>query len=79
MIPSKEIQNLIDEMFRIAADQRGDPAKRGMVGLAAPQIGVFKRIILVDIGVDTQRRAWGEIKAFINPRIIEQSSETAVD
>lgn len=79
MILSKEIQDLIDHMFKVAAGERGDPSSRGMVGLAAPQIGVFKRIILVDIGVDTKRRTWGEIKIFINPRIIEQSSDTHID
>ena len=78
-IASKETQGLIDQMYKIAAGERNEPEKRGMVGLAAPQIGVFKRVILVDIGVDTKRRAWGELRAYINPRIIHQSDEVALD
>ncbi len=76
---SKEIQDLVDWMFKISTGERNDPEKRGLVGLAAPQVGAFKRIIIVDIGVDTKRREWGELKAYINPRIIEKSPELVID
>jgi peptide deformylase len=74
-IQSKEIQSIIDRMFFIAQGQRTDPNQRAMVGLAAPQIGISKRIILVDIGVDTEKRELGELTAFINPEIIWASDE----
>lgn len=78
-IVSAETQSLIDKMYKIAAGERNEPEKRGMVGLAAPQIGVLKRVILVDIGVDTKRRAWGELRAYINPRIVNRSEELVTD
>ena len=58
-IHSKETQDLIDGMFKISHGERGEPEKRGLVGLAAPQIGILKRVIIVDIGVDTRRKEWG--------------------
>lgn len=78
-IRSKETQDLIDWMLKISNEERREPEKRGLVGLAAPQIGVLKRVIIVDIGVDTKRKKWGKLKVYINPRIIEKSSELMID
>ena len=80
-IPLAEIpsQDLIDLMFKLSAGERGDPKKRGLVGLAAPQIGEFKRIIMVDIGVDTTRREWGELRVYVNPQIVDRSEELVTD
>src|SRR3989338_767615 len=69
------VQETIDEMLKIASGERGDVEKRVMVGLAAPQIGIGKRIILVDIGVDKDRKDLGKLVAYINPEIVWQSEE----
>jgi peptide deformylase len=54
-------QELIDDMFETMYDANG-------VGLAAPQVGVLKRIIVID--------TTGEDPILlINPRIVEQSGE----
>lgn len=48
------------------------------VGLAAPQIGVSKRFIVVDTfytGTDAQNEK-SALQAFVNPRIVERSEET---
>ncbi|MDO5538800.1 MAG: peptide deformylase [Eubacteriales bacterium] len=39
------IKELIDDMFETMYDQNG-------VGLAAPQVGVLKRIVVIDVGED---------------------------
>lgn len=39
-------------MLKVAYGQQEDPQKPVMVGLAAPQIGISKRIILVDVLAD---------------------------
>lgn len=78
-IKSDEIQSIIDLMYKVAAGERTDPAQKSMVGLAAPQIGIKKRIILVDIGVSTQRRELGSLLAFINPVITWYSDEMILD
>lgn len=68
-----KLQVTIDVMLRVAKGQQGNPSRPTLVGLAAPQIGVIKRIILV--GVDAT--GMGEeptFKIFINPIIIEPSN-----
>lgn len=75
-ILSEETQSLIDQMFEIARGEREELKDVVMVGLAAPQIGIAKRIILVDVGIDGKTKELGELKAYINPQIIWSSSET---
>lgn len=54
-------KNLIDDMFETMYEADG-------VGLAAPQVGILKRIFIVDVtGEDPL--------VFINPQIIETSGE----
>ena len=52
---------LIDDMFDTMYEANG-------VGLAAPQVGILKRVVVIDIGND-------EPLVLINPEIIEQSGE----
>lgn len=74
-IGSDEIQGLIDKMLLIAKGERSDLQKKVMVGLAAPQVGVAKRVILVDLGVDASRENLGTLQAYINPVILWKSEE----
>ena len=73
-ILSEEIQMIIDQMVEIAGGERADTEKRVMVGLAAPQIGICKQIVLVDIGAN-EKRELGVLKAYINPQIVWSSQE----
>ena len=52
---------LIDDMIETLEDSNG-------VGLAAPQVGVLRRVVVVDAGEDG-------ILELVNPEIIEQSGE----
>ncbi|NLW24642.1 MAG: peptide deformylase [Clostridia bacterium] len=54
------IKKLIDNMLETMYDAKG-------VGLAAPQVGVLKRVIVIDVGE-------GPL-ALINPEIVEASGE----
>ena len=54
------VQNLIDDMFETMYEANG-------VGLAAVQVGVLKRIVVIDTGDDPI--------VLINPRILEVSGE----
>lgn len=63
-----KIVKIIDEKTRILLDDMADTMYRANgVGLAAPQIGVLKRLAVIDIGE-------GLVK-LVNPVIIEQSGE----
>lgn len=68
-----ETQHVINELLRIAAgkDKKGGAQ---MVGLAAPQIGVKKRIIIVDMAATGQRETQ-QMQVFINPTITEHSND----
>ena len=59
-----ELRQLIDDMFETMYAEEG-------VGLAAPQVGVLERVIVVDPHMDDY-----EPFALINPEIIEASKET---
>ena len=57
---SKKIQDLIEDMLDTMYEANG-------VGLAAPQVGILKRIVVMDVGD-------GPI-VMINPEILEVSGE----
>ncbi len=78
-ITSPKIQEIIDEMVQLACGSRVDIQKLVMVGLAAPQVGVGLRIVLVDMGVGSDRLNLGELKAFINPEIVGHSDEVVLE
>lgn len=58
------IQDLIDDMIETMYEANG-------VGLAAPQVGILKRLVVIDVG--------GGPIVMINPRIIAQDGEQTGD
>ena len=60
---TERISVLIDDMFDTMYESNG-------VGLAAPQVGILKRIFVVDVGVEEP-----EPYVFINPVILEKDGE----
>lgn len=72
---SEEIQSTIDYIVKIAQGNQIDLGNGVMVGLAAPQIGIMKRIIIVDSKANIERRNLGNLIAYINPQIIWYSEE----
>ena len=59
----EKLQKLRDDMAETLAESGG-------VGLAAPQVGILRRIFLVDVGEEES-----EIVEFINPQIQETDGE----
>ncbi len=59
------VRKLIDDMWETMYDAPG-------VGLAAPQIGVSLRVIVIDVGD-------GKQVALLNPEIVKRSGERQVD
>ena len=79
-ILSDEIQKLIFDMLELSgyeANPKSNYAPR-LVGLAAPQVGVMKRVIVVDTGFNIETRSKHNLQAFINPEIIWKSDETSM-
>lgn len=73
-IKSKEVQDTIETMLNIAYGEQEDRAKPILVGLAAPQVGVSKQIILVDVGSDG-RGGVSDLRVYINPKITNRAKE----
>lgn len=62
---SRPVEKFDDRLWQLLDDMKDTMEKHDGVGLAAPQIGVLRRICVIDIGE-------GLIE-LINPQIIEQS------
>jgi peptide deformylase len=58
----EKIKILVDDMIETMYDADG-------VGLAAPQVGILKRILVIDIYDETG------VKVLINPEIVDQKGE----
>ncbi len=56
----KKLHKLLDDMADTLAEANG-------VGLAAPQVGILRRVVVVDVG--------DEILELINPTLVETSGE----
>lgn len=73
-ILSAETKSIIDTLLHVALGEQMDQTKPILVGLAAPQVGISKRIILVDIKADG-KGIKGDLRVFINPVIIVSSDK----
>lgn len=73
-IGSEEINRHIEKMLKVAYGEQQDGGKPLLVGLAAPQIGISRRIILVDAIADGKGKV-GDLRLYINPEIIWASDE----
>jgi len=73
-ISSQATRDSIEEMLSVAYGEQVDRNKPLLVGLAAPQIGISKRIILIDVAA-RGRGEVGDLRVYINPEIIWMSDE----
>lgn len=78
-IPVKEItspktKKIIEKMLKFAYPEQGDRKKPVLVGLAAPQVKISKRIILVDVKADGHGGV-GDLRVYINPEIVWKSKQ----
>src|SRR3954470_19603333 len=73
-IGSPELKATVDSLFRVAVSEQADGTKRVLVGLAAPQVGILKRIILVDRSADGRGKV-GDLAVYLNPEIDVLSAE----
>lgn len=79
-IRSARTQETIDKILKVALGETGDINKKTLVGLAAPQVGVRQRIIVIDLNAtgiftETTEAQPARLKEFINPEILWKSDE----
>ena len=63
----KPMVNFDDRLFRLLEDMKETLIDSGGVGLAAPQVGILRRVVLVDTGE--------EILELVNPTLVETDGE----
>ena len=63
----KPVVNFDSKLFKLLDDMRDTLIESGGVGLAAPQVGILRRVVLVDTGE--------EILELINPSLLETDGE----
>ena len=66
----RKVENFDSRLFKLLDDMRDTLIASGGVGLAAPQVGILRRVVLVDVGMEDN-----EIVEFINPEMIETDGE----
>ena len=69
------IENVDDELRKLMKDMLETMYKAPGIGLAAIQVGILKRVVVVDISKDDQEK---HPLFFVNPEITYRSKETSV-
>lgn len=68
---SRPVEVIDDRIIQLIADMKDTLVKAKGVGLAAPQVGVLKRVFIVDVGDGNK----SEMIEFINPEIISKKGK----
>ena len=68
----KEVKTMNDRTLTLIEDMFDTMYESGGVGLAAPQVGILKRIVVIDVEDDNQY-------VLINPVIVEKDGEQTGD
>ena len=66
----KPVTSFDNKLFKLLDDMAETLVDSGGVGLAAPQVGILRRVVLVDVGEEES-----EILELINPQIVETDGE----
>ena len=66
----KPVTDFDAKLHKLLDDMTETLIESGGVGLAAPQVGILRRVFLVDVGMEEN-----EIVEFINPELIETDGE----
>ncbi len=72
---SATVQKVDAEIRKLAEDMADSMYAADGIGLAAVQIGVPKRVIVMDLDQKDDKKNW---RAFINPKILWASEEMAI-
>ena len=66
----KPVEQFDKKLHALLKDMEETLIESGGVGLAAPQVGILRRVVLVDVGEEDN-----EIVEFINPEMVETDGE----
>lgn len=69
---SKEVTEITPKILTLLDDMKDTLKKAEGVGLAAPQVGILRRIFIIDVGIE---EGVNDFMEFINPVIIKTEGE----
>ena len=72
--PGKDVEAFDEELHALIDDMAETMYAAPGVGLAAPQIGVSKRLFIIDVATDDDEPS--DLRVFINPEIVATEGET---
>ena len=72
---AEKVEKVDDELRRLLDDMLETMYVEIGVGLAAPQVGISKRIVVIDAERDDEGKKPGNPLYLINPEIVEKSTE----
>ncbi len=72
--PGKDVEVFDDELRALIEDMAETMYAAPGVGLAAPQIGVSKRLFIIDVASGDDEPS--DLRVFINPEIVAKEGET---
>ncbi len=72
---SRKVTRFSDELRALADDMVETMRSSNGVGLAAPQVGVLQRLIIVETPEDEDEPGSGELHIVVNPKLIRVSEE----
>ena len=77
---AKKVLDIPDEVDELVAQMKETMKKADGIGLAAPQINISKRIILVDhIQDKKEKHQKDSVLVFLNPNIVQKSKKQETD
>jgi len=71
--PAVPVEDVTDETRRLIGDMFDTMYDAGGIGLAAPQVGVSRRVLIVDVPEEEEKR---HVHALVNPVIVEAGRTT---
>jgi len=72
---AEEVKEFDEELKALVKDMFDTMYEKGGIGLAANQIGVLKRVIVIDVKASSENPEEREQRVFINPEIVSSEGE----
>lgn len=73
-VPAEEVSEFDEEIEALARDMLDTMYRASGIGLAGPQIGVSRRVIVLDLG-EADEEELGPV-ALVNPKVVDSSRRT---
>lgn len=76
---AKAVERFDEALARLAGDLLETMYREGGIGLAAPQVGVLQRLLVIDLGAGAEDPAERRPQVIVNPRIAAAEGEVVTE